>query len=1199
MVAFDQNRITHALSRAMQASREGDLARHPALLCDKVVAELNRRYPATHVPQVEEIQDLIEETLILKEFAKTAKAYILYRHNRAQIRAKAETVPDKVKRLTAESKPSFPNALAEFIYYRTYSRWLEEENRRETWLETVHRYMAFMEEQLGQRLSPTEYRQIRQAILQQRVMPSMRLLWSAGKAARVNNVAAYNCSFVAPTQLQDLAEILYLLMSGVGVGFSVESQNVQRLPIIQRQTGEMRPIYQVGDSKEGWGEALKTGLQTWYEGKDIRFDYSQVRPAGSRLHTMGGRSAGPEPLRSLLEYGRAKILNAQGRRLRNIDVHDLVCKIGAIVEMGGVRRAALISLSDADDEDMRQAKSGHFYITQPQRAMANNSAVYENKPKATEFLKEWLALAQGGTGERGLFNRGSLETQLPRRRWDTFQENWRTSGTNPCLTGEALVYVADGRGSLSIRQLAEEGKDVPVFCLDRKGKVVVRMMRNPRLTGTRLPVYQVTLDDGSRVKTTVNHQFRLQSGGYKKVKELQYGDSFHLLTKFEASGNFAETNAQPQAYGWLRNGQGPIQAERRLIAAFHNHVSIPENNAVYHQDKNVRNNDPFKRNHGVLHGNFMAGSSPMTGASSNTPRARNGHYSGLPEENLKVHALLLTKTLGRRFSNKDWGNYAKEKQLPHSFSKWRKDHLGGILGVAKWAAQELGLEHIKAAPAVIESYRHYTFQGYDCEISNGQIFIIKRCEVCRKKFRTDTERREHGICGIACGLKRQPSDGEHHSRIIKRRSVERPRKKDLVRGQQAKIYADLKPLKKESVEACKTHGISSEISRKSASFRNYTDLQAAASMSNHKVVSVEFWGWEDVYNGTVDEFHNFFIGGFKDKTSHKQRKISYINNRQCGEIILGNKQFCNLTEVVARPEDTEETLLDKIRIASLLGTYQSMLTDFPYLSPEWKKNCEQERLLGVSLTGQWDSPVVRTPKTLRKLRDHAIAMNRIYAKRLGINAAAAVTCVKPSGTVSQLVNAASGMHPRYAPYYLRRVRISAQDPLFAMLKAQKFPYYPEVGQDETTASTFVLEFPVRAPEGSITRAVLNGTEQLEYWRRVKENYTEHNPSVTIAVAEEEWIEIANWLYNHWDIVGGLSFLPRTGAVYPLAPFEEITAAEYQKRTAELPEIDFSRIVIYEKEDTTRGAKELACSGSGCEIDPEEGSLVGNHPGHYS
>jgi len=601
-----------------------------------------------------------------------------------------------------------------------------------------------MREKLDDKLEEVEYEELRKAILHQRVMPSMRLLWSAGPAARRNNVAAYNCSFVAPTRLDDLADIMFLLMSGVGVGFSVESRHVQQLPIIEWQSGAILPIHVVEDSREGWCDALKVGLHAWFEGKDVGFDFSRVRPAGARLKTMGGRSSGPAPLRALLDNARSKILFSQGRRLHNIDLHDIICRIGDVVERGGVRRAALISLSDFDDEEMRRAKLGHFYISNPQRAMANNSAVYNEKPKAIEFLREWLDLGRGGSGERGIFNRGGLAEQMPARRWKGFQPYLLSSGINPC-----------------------------------------------------------------------------------------------------------------------------------------------------------------------------------------------------------------------------------------------------------------------------------------------------------------------------------------------------------------------------------------------------------------------------------------------------------------GEIILRSRQFCNLAEVVARPDDTEQSLLEKIRLATLLGTYQAMLTEFPYISKEWGKNCEVERLLGVSITGQWDCPVVREETLLRQLREHALEVNRRYAERFSIGAATAVTCVKPSGTVSQLVNASSGMHPRYADYYIRRIRISANDPLFAMLRDQKFPYYPETGQEESTAATFVLEFPVKSPPGSVTRDNLRALDQLEHWKIVKQNFTEHNPSVTVSIAVDEWIAVANWLYESWEIVGGLSFLPRNDSVYELAPYEKISREEYERRMESLPELDFSRIVIYEKTDSTLGSREFACTGGFCEIDPEEGSVTGN------
>lgn len=745
---FDQNKITNAIYRAMQAISEGDLIQDPHRVSERVIKELNKRFSSTHIPKIEEIQDVVEEMLILMDFPKTAKAYILYRYKHAQIREKKKFIPEQIKQLAAESKKYFKNALGEFIYYRSYSRWVDESGRRETWIETVDRYINFMRENIGQALSETEYQEIKKAILNQEVMPSMRLLWAAGKAVQKTNATAYNCSFIAPSKLEDFPEIMYLSMCGAGVGFSVESQTVQQLPIIKQPAPEGRgsprkagrQTYIIEDSKEGWGDAFLIGLKTWYNGSDINFDYSKLRPAGAILKTMGGRSSGPGPLKALFDFARQKILNRQGKRLTNLDVHDIICKIGEVVVMGGVRRTALISLSDLDDEEMRRAKTGQFYLFEPQRQMANNSAVYNDKPTATQFMDEWISLAKSGTGERGIFNRGGLKYQLPPRRWKVFKKDQATSGTNPC-----------------------------------------------------------------------------------------------------------------------------------------------------------------------------------------------------------------------------------------------------------------------------------------------------------------------------------------------------------------------------------------------------------------------------------------------------------------GEIVLKSKQFCNLTEAVARPEDTAESLLKKIKIASILGTYQSTLTNFPYISKEWKKHCEEERLLGVSITGQWDCPAVRNPETLRKLKETVIEINKEYAKKFGIKQSTAVTAVKPSGTVSQLVDAASGMHPRHSKYYIRRIRISATDPLFHMLKEQKFPYQAEVGQLENSATTYVLEFPVKSPESAIFRNDLSAQKQLEYWKMIKANYTEHNPSVTISVGDDEWIETANWLYKNWEMLGGLSFLPRSEHIYQLAPFEEITEEKYKELAAKMPEIDFSQIVIYEKEDQTTGAKELACVGGVCEIDPEEGS----------
>lgn len=636
----------------------------------------------------------------------------------------------------AESKKYFQNALSEFVYYLSYSKWIPELGRRETWMETIDRYINFMRETTTDKLNQTEYAEIRQQMLEMQIIPSMRLLWSSGAAARKTNVTAYNCSYLAVTKPEDLGEIMYISMCGTGVGFSVEKKFVDQFPTVKMQTGDILPRYVIDDSKEGWAEAFVHGVKTWLEGKNLIFDFSQLRPAGARLKTMGGRSSGPEPLVELIDFTRRKILSRQGTKLTPLDMHDICCKIGEIVISGGVRRSAMISLSDLHDEEMRHAKDGQFYIEHPHRIMSNNSAVYNTKPDSTTFLEEWTALAKSGSGERGIFNRGGLKHQLPDRRWKVFESHLESAGTNPC-----------------------------------------------------------------------------------------------------------------------------------------------------------------------------------------------------------------------------------------------------------------------------------------------------------------------------------------------------------------------------------------------------------------------------------------------------------------GEIVLRSKQFCNLTSIVARANDTLESLKKKIKGATILGTYQSMLTNFQFLSPEWKQNCDEERLLGVSFTGLWDCPALRSPEVLRELRDYAIEVNKEYAERFGINQSTCITTVKPSGNSSQLLDTSSGLHVRHAPYYIRRVRISATDPLFKVLKEQGFPHHAEVGQNYETAKTYVLEFPVKSPEGARCKNGITAIEQLKIWEMCKVNFTEHNPSVTISVGKDEWVETGNWIYNKWDIVGGLSFLPKEEGdfVYELAPYETITKEKYEELIAKIPNIDYSKLIEYELDDDTNGSKEYACIGDKCEV----------------
>lgn len=744
--SFDIKKIRIAVEKAMKAVGE-DEEKSLDIISFAVLKnlEMNKKTNESYIPTVEGVQDAVETELMNAGFSATAKSYILYRAERTRKRTEKIEVPERVRILAKESKKYFKNnPLGEFVYLRSYARWIENENRRETWIETVDRYISFMRENLGDKLNESEYEEVREAILRQEVMPSMRLMQFSGEPARRCNTCAYNCTFTAPKKLDDFAEIMYLSMQGCGVGFAVESANIEQLPQIQKQKNKKLPTHFVEDSKEGWCDALKLGLKTWYGGNDIDFDYSLVRPIGARLKVMGGKASGPDPLRSLLIFTREKIVHRQGRRLRPIDAHDIICKIGECVVSGGVRRTAMISLSDLDDTGLRDAKKGQFYLTQPHRMVANNSAVYEAQPSSVELMEEWIALMKSGSGERGIFNRGALANTMPARRVEFLKEK-----------------------------------------------------------------------------------------------------------------DFIDENG-------------------------------------------------------------------MTSGS--------------------------------------------------------------------------------------------------------------------------------------------------------------------------------------------------------------------------------------------------------------------IGTNPCGEIILQSKQFCNLSEVITRHDDTRESLIKKARLAALIGTYQATLTKFNYISSEWAQNCRDESLLGVSITGQWDNEVVRQPKIFRTMRDVAVKTNVEYSERFGINPSMSVTAVKPSGTVSQTFNCSSGIHPRHSKYYIRRVRISATDSLFKLMKDQGVPYYPEVGQSNETATTYVLEFPVESPDSAKFKDDFTALEQLEYWKTVKLNYTEHNPSATISVGEDEWITVVDWVQKNWSIIGGLSFLPRFDHVYLLAPYETIDKEKYDKMVSTFPKIDYSKLIMYEHTDETEQKKELACVGGTCDID---------------
>jgi ribonucleoside-diphosphate reductase alpha chain len=625
------------------------------------------------------------------------------------------------------SNIALPTDYQAFIHTSRYARWIEDEERRETWAETVER---FMENVVVGKVDAKTEDEIRFAILNLEVMPSMRAMMTAGPALMRDNTCGYNCSYLPVDDVKSFDEAMFILLCGTGVGFSVERQYVQKLPEVPEKLFDSETTILVKDSKEGWAKALRMLIALLYAGEIPSWDVSRVRPAGAKLKTFGGRASGPGPLVDLFQFVINTFKEARGRKLSSIECHDIMCKIGQIVVVGGVRRSAMISLSNLSDDRMRHAKTGQF---PEHRYLSNNSVAYTEKPDAMSFLREWTALAESGSGERGIVNR------------------------------EAMVKQA--------------------------------------------------------------------------------------------------------------------------------------------------------------------------------------------------------KKIGR--------------------------------------------------------------------------------------------------------------DPDHE------------------------------------------------------------------------------WG-----------------------------------TNPCSEIQLRPYQFCNLSEVVIRATDTEKDLLRKVRLATILGTIQSTFTKFPYLRKVWQRNTEEERLLGVSLTGIMDNTLTNgkegnLPKLLEKLNDEIKRVNEEYANKLGIPVSAARSCCKPSGTVSQLVDSASGIHARHSEYYIRTVRGDNNDPLTQFMKDQGIPSEPCVYNGD---STTVFSFPVKAPVGAVTRHDMTAVEQLEMWLTYMRHFTDHKPSVTVTVRADEWFEVGHFVYTHFDEMSGVSFLPMDDHIYQQAPYQDIGKSDYEKLNALMPKsIDWSLLKQYETEDGTKSSQTLACTGDVCEI----------------
>jgi len=974
------------------------------------------------------------------------------------------------------------------VYERTYSR-KKANGDPETWYDTVVRVvdgnLNFVPAKFHEK---NERNKLIALFYKMDAIPAGRHLWATGIAEGKQFVN--NCHRAGWEHNDIISHFIFnfdQLLQGGGVGANYSDSYLKKYKAIshnvdlhitcrsdhpdieeispflsEKFNDEWNGAIRVEDSREGWAQAEEQLLKAFFNGpNELIFDVGLIRPRGARIKTSGGTAPGPAPLVLALTQIAKRLNERHGAKITWEDAMLIDHYSAEAVVSGGKRRSARMSMKhwqDPDIFDFIQCKqvTGDHWTTNISveidedffRAIKRNDehaiAVYQ------ETIKGMLTNGEPGFYNSSLASVGELDD---------------VRSTNPCITADTLVAVADGRGMVSIGELAKEGKDIPVYTVSDRNSIKVRMMRRPRKTGHQKEIYKVTLDDGMTIRATGNHKFILTNGDIVETTNLSSGDSLRSMTRFLAS--FPEiigecsTAKRSQDYWFVNNGNTLNKSEHRLIAEFSYDTKITSDQTVHHIDFNAKNNDPsnltimLKADHDYYHSRKMLGdNNPMRRAatewskekwmayrqkqSANNSGENNSRFSGFSNEDLRNAALELTKILNRRASIKDWQVWALDRGYPSQFSKWRQDHLGGITGLLKWAAAECGYEYGDLDPRVLRRYQMYTSEGYDCEIINTKIIFNKNCEVCGCPF--ITEQREVGICSYACvNTKTWANEDIRAQRKETLRSFHEKRH-DKIRIEQINIFNDLKfrlkriPLKKEWQYECKKQDISMEVARESNPFTSWDALKEAAANFNHRVVSVEFDGYEDVYNGTVDEFHNLFIGGFESETPTGKTRLSFINTRQCGEQVLSAWDACCLGHVnLDHFYDDFEGASQAFR---LMARFLLRATFSDYSDPKQLEVVKRNRRIGVGFFGfhGWlvkqgirYSDSHRNPIVKKTLKDFYNVVRKEadrYAFQLRIPSPIKVTTVAPTGSIAKIPGATEGPQPIIFKYFIRRIRYS-------------------------------------------------------------------------------------------------------------------------------------------------------------------------------
>jgi ribonucleotide reductase class II len=996
---------------------------------------------------------------------------------------------------------ALPTLFQQQIHVRHYARWIEEKNRREHWPETVDRYMSQAIKQVqkhGSELTLVERAELRDGISNARIMPSMRALMTAGPALERDNVAGYNCAYVAIDDPRAFDETLYILCCGTGVGFSVEKQHVAKMPTVRTFTDQSFPLtIVVGDSKEGWASAFGTLIDHLYAGKVPKVDYSKIRPSGAKLKTFGGRASGPQPLIDLFEFCIDLFRNAQGRQLSTTECHEIMCKIGDIVVVGGVRRSALISLYSPDDEAMTHIKSGEWWVDKPHLRLANNSAAWTYKPDNETFhAQQWGPLVEGKSGEPGIINRAALR----RKAESTGRREDAEFGTNPCVTGDTWTMTDEGP-----RQVAD--------LLGHRHGSVIHGVSTPTTedgfwkNGVK-EVLHLATKEGYSLRLTENHKIlRVRNTAKSEYEEwvtageLNPGDRIKLHNHREFLGWPGEGN---YAEGWLL---GELRG-----------------------DGNYSGNQAQVKFWGDSRDEMQALALSMVRDNLQTRSDCNGHDTGT----VSIITCVALKQLAYSFgmgSNKEIST-----DIERASSEFTRGFLRGLFD----------------ADGSVQGTQQ---KGVSVRLAQSDLTALKTVQRMLLRLGIASTIYEERYPE---GYREMPDGNGGLKNYWCRATHELVVANDNLFAYQT-LIGFYEPAKSALLDK-----LLGSYKRKPNRERFYATVSSLISD-----------GEEMVYDCSVPGPNAFDANGL------------YVHN--CGEIILNSKQFCNLTEVVARVDDTFEDLIEKVRLSTILGTIQSSFTDFRYIRPEWKENCERERLLGVSITGAVDNPILNGSlgeaelrSTLHALKHVAIDTNKEWAARLGINQSVSITCNKPSGTVAQLVLSGPGMNEWHDKRFIRRIRGSKTDPASQLL------YFSGVHTEDDVmdpTNTWVFSFPITAPKGALTREDMPALKKLRLWLAYAEAWCEHNPSTTINVKEEEWEEVGEFVYENFDKMAGVAFLPFSDHTYQQAPYESVSDEEFDRLVLSTPTtIDWTLLSALEKTDHTTGSKELACVSGACDID---------------